>query len=270
VFTPNYANLASGLSGQAAGSWDFTRDHDGHVTHLSGPSEHHKLIKLRDGRVLLIVGYDQRFLSQKWGAVFRDTPGVQAELFDPSTGRWIPLPNMPAIPGEDDRHDGVKGVRQQATVALLSDGRVLVAGGFSQPADERGKPLLKYGSYDRSSAILFDPNLHDRGANPWSITGSMHVARETHAMGNLPGSAGIISVWGRTEDGWTATAEIYDPTQGSWRFAASLPALPDSDLSISLPLGCTALMPDGRMLVIGGAGDAELGGRSRRTYLYRP
>jgi hypothetical protein len=66
---------------------------------------------------------------------------------------------------------------------------VLVPGGFSQPSDDRGKPLLRIGHSVRSSAILFNPDLYDRGADPWSITGSMHVARESHAMGNLPASA---------------------------------------------------------------------------------
>jgi hypothetical protein len=270
VFTPNYANLQNGLSGEAAGTWDFTRDHDGHVTSLSGASEHHKLIKLRDGRVLLIVGYDKPVVNKKLGTLYRDTPGVQAELFDPRAGAWTPLPNMPAIPGEDDQHDGVKGIRQMATVALLSDGRVLVAGGFSTPLDERGRPLLKNGSYVRSSAILFNPDLYDRGANPWSTTASMHVARQAHAMGNLPGLAGIISVWGFTQDGWTPTAEVYDSVQGTWRLVASLPADPTTGKAISRPWGCTAMMPDGGMLVIGGTLDIEQQNTSRRTYRYRP
>jgi hypothetical protein len=269
VFTPNYRNLASGLSGEAAGTWDFTRDHDGHVTYLSGPSEHHKLIKLKDGRVLLIVGYDKRFVTNK-AIIYRDTPGVQAELFDPGTGVWTPLPDMPAIPGEDDRHDGVQGIRQMASVALLGDGRVLVAGGFSSPTDDRGRPLLKSVSYERSSAILFDPDLHDQGAYPWSVTAPMHVARDAQAMGNLPGSAGILTVWGWTQTAWTATSEVYDSAQGTWRIVAPLPAQPNTDMAISQPWGCTAMMPDGSMLVIGGQVDVVLQGTSRRTFRYRP
>lgn len=270
VFTPNYANLAANMAGEAVGTWDFTRDSRGQITRLSGPTEHHKLVKLKDGRVLLVVGYDHRFANQKWGWVYRDTPGVQAELFDPRKGTWAPLPNMPAIPGEDDQHNGVKGVRQQAAAALLSDGRVLISGGMSQPANSRGQPLLKQGYYERSSTILFDPVRFDAGAYPWSITGPMHVARESHAMGNLPGSAGVLAVWGWTYSEWTATAEVYDPAQGAWHFVTGLPALQDTDLAISLPNGCSAMMPGGRMLIIGGAWDAELELTSRHTYSYRP
>ncbi len=270
VFTPSYANLASGKSGGAVGKWDFTRDRARRITKLSGPTEHHKLIKLRDGRVLVIVGFDKRFLSQKWGAVYRDTPGVQAELFNPEDGTWTPLPNLPAIPGEDDRHSGVQGVRQQAAVALLNDGRVLVSGGFSQPTDDKGKPLLMEGLYERSSAVLFDPKLFDAGANPWLITGPMHVARDSHVMGTLPGLAGVISVWGWTQEYWTATAETYDVALGAWHFVAGLPAFEDTDVSIVAPLGCSAMMPDGRMLISGGLGELGASGVSRRAYYYRP
>jgi hypothetical protein len=269
VFTPNYENLVQGASGAAAGTWDFTRDLDGRITRLRGPTEHHKLIKLQDGRVLLIVGYDRRFLSQKWGAVHRDTPGVQAELFDPEKGTWTPLPNLPAIAGEDDRHNGVKGVRQQAAVALLDDGRVLVSGGYSQPTNNKGQPLLKEGLYVRASAILFDPALYDAGANPWVVTNPMRVARASHAMAKMPGSAGILSVGGLTYDFWTASAERYG-LNGTWRNVAGLPSIPGTDQSISLPLGCSTLMPSGEFLIAGGVEDVESGDTSRRSYLYRP
>jgi hypothetical protein len=267
VFTPNYANLDSGLSGEAAGTWDFTRDAGGHITGLSGPAEHHKLIKLMDGRVLLVVGYDQAYLGEGGDVVFRDTPGVQAELFSPASGTWTPLPNLPAIAGEDDRHVGVKGIRQQATVALLNDGRVLVAGGFSEPTDDVGQPLIRY---VRSSAILFDPHLFDQGAYPWSVTSPMHVARDTHAMGSLPGSHGVIAVWGETQDGVTPTAEIYDPARGDWRLVSGLPELQGTGLPVSLPPGCSAMMPGGKMIVMGGGFDLESQATSRRTYAYRP
>jgi hypothetical protein len=269
VFTPNYANLALGASGAAVGTWDFTRDLGGSITRLSGPTEHHKLIKLLDGRVLLIVGYDVRFLSNRFGSVFRDTPGVQAELFDPENGTWTPLPNLPAITGEDDRHNGVKGVRQQAAVALLEDGRVLVSGGFSQPANNKGQPLLKEVLYYRASAILFDPALYDIGAYPWVVTSPMRVARDSHVMARLPGSGGIISASGRTYGSWTASAEVYG-TNGTWRDVAGLPNVPGSDKSITGPLGCSALMPSGDLLIAGGTVDYESGMRSRRSYLYRP
>ena len=269
VFTPNYANLSLGLSGAAVGTWDFTRDLDGRVTRLSGPTEHHKLIKLSDGRVLLIGGYDRRFLSNRWGAVYRDTPGVQAELFNPANGTWTALPNLPAITGEDDRHGGVHGVRQMAAIALLDDGRVLVSGGFSQPTNSKGQPLLKEGFYERASAILFDPALYDSGAYPWVITNPMRVARDSHVMARLPGSGGVIAVSGWTYEAWTASAEVYG-ANGTWRDVAGLPSIPGTDRSISLPWGCSAVMPSGDLLIAGGRADAETGNSSRRSYLYRP
>ena len=97
------------------------------------------------------------------------------------------------------------------------------------------------------------------------------AALHWHAMGNLPGSAGVITVWGwTTQDAWTASAEVYDPRQGVWRFVAGLPSLQGTDESISLPLGCSAMMSSGNMLVTGGIWDEEVGGTSGRTYIYRP
>ena len=99
----------------------------------------------------------------------------------------------------------------------------------------------------------------------------MHVARDSHAMGNLPGSAGVISVWGfTTRYSSTASAELYDPRQGVWRMVAGLPSFPGTDEPISEPLGCSAMMSGGNMLVTGGVWDEEVGGRSGRTYIYRP
>jgi hypothetical protein len=272
LFTPNYANLALGIAGEASGRWDFTRDTSGNVTRANGASEHHKLIKLRDGRVLLIHGNDHLYPNGRFGPLPGDTHGVQAELFDVRTGRWTALPDLPAITGEDDRHNGVKGVRQMAAAALLPDGRVLISGGFSLPVNDRGKPLLKpLPLYARSSAIVFDASQLDGGANPWSVTSPMAVARYAHVFSELPGNAGIISVGGWTApDEWTASVERYDPMTSTWRFMASMPAAPGTDLAISLPFYCDATMPGGELLVAGGAGDFETQLLSRRSYLYRP
>lgn len=269
LFTPDYDGLARGAVGAAAGTWDFTRDRAGRVTRMNGASEHHKLVKLRDGRVLVIHGNDRRYVFGV-NEFYRDTHGVQAELFDPKRGTWTKLPDLPAIPGEDDRHDGTKGVRQLAAASLLPDGRVLVSGGFSSPGDAKGRPVLKSILYVRSSSIVFDPARFDLGLDPWSITGSMAVARHSHSHGLLPGTRGTISVGGFTDDAWTARTEIYDPAAGTWKSGPSMPAAHDRDLPFSQPWGCTAVTPSGGILVAGGVIDVETGFVSRRTYLYRP
>lgn len=269
VFTPNYTNLGAGQSGEAAGTWDFTRNQTGQITSLNAGSEHHNLIKLGDGRVLIIHGNDRRFDFPNRDPVFRDTYGVQAELFDPGSGQWTALPNLPAVPGEDDRHRGTKGVRQLSAVALLDDGRVLVSGGFSQPADKNGKPLLKVGYYIRKSAVLFDAAKFDAGGNPWSITGPMHVERYSHSMSSLPGPRGVLSAWGWSTFDGTATSEIYDVQRQAWTLNAGLPVIEGTDIPISYPSGCSVIMPSGRLILTGGEWDNELGGSSRRTYYYQ-
>jgi hypothetical protein len=270
VFRPSYANLVAGVTGDGAGHWDFTRDSSGNITHLNGASEHHELIKLNDGRALVIHGFDRRYVNGV-NTIYRDTHGVQAELFDPGTGVWSALPNLPAIPGEDDRHTGTKGIRQMAGAVVLADGRVLIAGGFSMPADDKGKPLLpKPYSYNRSSAILFNPQSYDAGAYPWTVTSPMSVARFSHVMSPVPGSTSVVAAGGWANDGGTDSVEIYDSHAKTWHVAASMPAFGNTDHAVSSPQGCSATMSDGSLLTAGGQSDLQTNKTSRRSFLYRP
>jgi hypothetical protein len=66
---------------------------------------------LHDGRVLFAGGPDPEGLGTR-----------EAELLDPDTGAWTPLPDMP-------------GARVTAEAVALADGSVLIAGGYSNPSD---------------------------------------------------------------------------------------------------------------------------------------
>jgi hypothetical protein len=164
----------------------------------------------------------------------------------------------------------VKGVRQMAAAAVLADGRVLIAGGFSMPADDKGKPLLKNMLYARSSAILFDPRRFDARAYPWSITSPMRVPRYSHVMSALPGSNAVVSAGGWTDDDPTASVEVYDARLQTWGSASSMPAIENTQLAASTPFGCSATLPDGRLLIAGGEIDLRTNETSRRSVLYRP
>lgn len=259
VFVPDYDALEGGLTGEAAGRWQLTGP-------LHGGSEHHKLCALGDGRVLLVHGNDRAFFGTPWGDVYRDTHGVQAELFDPETDTWAIVGDLPAIPGEDD-HDGTRGVRQQATCETLLDGRVLVAGGTTSPADEDGVPVLDEVYRVRRSVVAFDPDRFDAGEDPWSIVGAMRVEREAARIGRLPGGD-VLVVGGWTQSAWTRSAERFDPATDAWHAAGALPGF--DDLAVSLPYACSAMLPGGRMLLTGGAWDLEREETSRRAYVYRP
>ena len=115
--------------------------------------------------------------------------------------------------------------RSSHTATLLSDGKILVAGGgnFSNNVFH---PL--------DSAELYDPV-----TGTWSITGRLKVPRVSHTATLLPD--GRVLVVGGTISGG---AELYDPKEGKWRFTQSLQGA---------RYGHTAtLLGNGKVLVAGG------------------
>jgi N-acetylneuraminic acid mutarotase len=163
------------------------------------------LVVLNNGKVLLAGEHD---------------PLTSAELYDPQTGKWSATGKL--ITG-----------RGGHTTTLLTDGSVLIAGGIDYSAD--GTPIF-------ASAEVFDP-----ATETWSATGSMAVARFKHAAVRL--ASGEVLVVGGTssepsDNRPLASAEIYNPTTGSWRAVGSLAA--------GRELVKAVLLPDGRVLAVGG------------------
>jgi hypothetical protein len=168
----------------------------------------HTATVLADGRVLVAGG-----LFAGRGAL------RSAELYDPTAGTWTVTGSM------------AEG-RFGHTATLLPDGKVLVAGG-----DGPGGV--------RTTAELFDPS-----TGAWSPTGRMVIGRHLHSATLLPNGTVLVaggvpphaSVTGRIE----ASAEIYDPTSGSWTATGSM---------AQERAGHTAtLLLDGKVLVAGGDG----------------
>lgn len=105
--------------------------------------------------------------------------------------------------------------RHMAASALLPDGRILVAGGYSHKWNDIGSPQAL------SSAVIFDP-----GKDQIIPIASMHVARARHAAVVLrDGRVAMLGGIGREP---TASVEIYDPRTNIWKVATSL-ALPRFD-----------------------------------------
>ena len=125
-----------------------------------------------------------------------------------------------------DMHDA----RQQHTATLLLDGRVLVAGG-----DVGGTSL--------HSAELYDPNTGE-----WSLTGSLHEGRVNHTATLL--SDGRVLVTGGLDYDFPQrvlkSAELYDPATGTWSQTG--------DMAVVREFHTATLLPDGKVLVIGGPG----------------
>jgi hypothetical protein len=161
---------------------------------------------LKDGKVLIVGGGD-----------------ANTELFDPATGAFTPGGAMTAP-------------RYGATATLLANGKVLIAGGLgTMPAADGHLPRL-------SLAELYDPQ-----SGSFSSTGSMTVGRILHTA-TLLNDGRVLIVGGIDGNGGggaaAASAELYDPTTGSF-------ALTGSMLSERAQHTAT-LLPSGRVLVAGG------------------
>ena len=116
--------------------------------------------------------------------------------------------------------------RFEATATLLSDGRVLVAGGD--------------GAVDAySSAELYDP-----ASGEFSATGSMTVPRVAHSATRLVDGK-VLVVGGIDKTQSLDSAELYDPATG--RFTAVGSIYPP------LAGGAAIRLLDGNVLVVAGA-----------------
>jgi photosystem II stability/assembly factor-like uncharacterized protein len=118
------------------------------------------------------------------------------------------------------------------TVTVLNDGSALIAGG-----DDAGG-----GSGSISLCERFDPV-----TNLFSPTGSMTVRREDHTATLL--QDGRVVVTGGMQSFYIGSqtlnsSEIYDPSTGTWT--------PAADMQFARRNSSAALLPDGRVLVIGG------------------
>ena len=110
---------------------------------------------------------------------------VSAEIYDPVSGTWWQTGSMRA------------GTRSQNISTLLSDGRVLVFGGYTHSYPS--------GPYVASSEI-YDPSL-----GTWSVTAGMSTRRLGHTATLLPDGQVLVSGGSGAANTILASAEIYSP-----------------------------------------------------------
>lgn len=130
---------------------------------MNADRKQHSATLLGDGRVLVVGGWRptwntlERFLQDDWGA--------PAELYDPSSNTW----SLTSVSGARFRH----------SATLLTDGRVLVAGGAAWYYYQGGPDLAQK---SLRSAVTYDPAT---GAS--TPTADMPYESLAHAAVQLPG-----------------------------------------------------------------------------------
>ena len=181
----------------------------------------HDALLLGNGKVLVAGGHD----GVNAGCAscgFEVIPLASAELYDPATGSWsscatsgTPGPSCPAA---------MSTARDEATLTMLENGKVLVAGGRAT----------------RFGAQLASAELYDPATGTWTPTGNtMSQGRVRHAATLLADGRVLLSGGvGRS------SADIYDP--GTDRISAAGP------LVRTRREHNATLLPSGNVLISGG------------------
>ena len=135
----------------------------------------------------------------------------------------------PVHPGSFTLTGWVTTAHSKYTATLLSDGRVLVAGGLG------------------CCGVLASGKVYDPTTGASSITGSMATTRYRHTA-TLLSDGRVLVAGGYDDSGFLASVELYDPNTGESSSTGTM-ATPRADHTATL-------LTDGRILVAGGTSDS--------------
>jgi hypothetical protein len=143
-----------------------------------------------------------------------------AELFDPATGTFTATGSLSAP-------------RERHTSTLLSNGKVLIAGGLS--VGQGSTASLP------AAAELFDP-----ATATFTATGSLSVPREYHTATLLQNGKVLIAGGVDSNGQFLGQTELYDPATGLFT--------PTGNMIDARYLHSATLLPSGKVLIVGGEG----------------
>src|SRR5581483_9647717 len=173
---------------------------------MSSPRIYHTSTLLPDGKVLVVGGTGGAGLPQ---------PVDSAEIYDPVSNTWSPAATLP-------------GARSGHTATLLSNGKVLVAGGWM----------------DSSGAPASNGFIYDQVADAWVATGSFVDARSGHTATLLSDGRVLICGGINQSNAIVASSALYDPSTNTWATAGTL--------VIPRAYHTATLLPGGKLLLAGG------------------
>jgi len=167
---------------------------------------------LPDGRVFIVGGSNGQLNGNYLGIL------KTAEFYNPASGTFTLSASKMTTP------------RASHTATLLTNGKVLVAGGMNAMV-----PRIRWGSCT-NLAELYDP-----ATDTWSSAGAMSTVHCGHTATLLQN--GKVLIVGGTD------AELYDPTTNTWSSAGDMNAA---------HAGSAVLLPNGKVLLAGATAPAEL------------
>ncbi|WP_437609462.1 kelch repeat-containing protein [Sorangium sp. So ce834] len=172
------------------------------------PRYSHAGTALKSGEVLVMGGYG-------WPGSADDIeiPLDSAELYDPASGTWKLAARM-------------NSARVAHTATLLSDGKVLVAGGLGADAGE-------------------DAEVYDPVTDTWTFTGPMSIPRVLHSATLLP--SGKVLIAGGIDGSSGKSTDVYDPATNLWS--------PGPPMTEGHQAHTGASLPNGQVLIAGGSSE---------------
>ena len=179
VVLPNCDMLVSGSEADSIQSsaeiYEFSTGKWRYTTPMNVPRALHNLVLLNTGKVLAIGGYKEQ----------------SCELFDPQTETWMMTDSIPTY-----RFTG-------QTVTELSDGRVMVVGGYYVD------------TITWEFIILNKVDIYDPVTETWAIAAQMNLERYDHTA-TLLNDGSVLVAGGNTNAFQTAECELFIPINNTW------------------------------------------------------